>query len=146
MGACSKKLSKRDSRYLVKPTSDLRVRTEESNHQSSSRLPKPVPEEPSPHQDTETTPQVQPVSHSLPKPVPEYSDEPPDPPLIRHYEDQNELLKRYNLSPEDDRNPHKKKSMIVQKSMAVAVVDVRNEEDSFESSGSVAEGVVGTVH
>lgn len=63
--------------------------------------------------------------------------------LIRHYENQADLLSRYERPAEKEVG--KKKSMIVFAQRApVPVVD--REEGSFESAESLAEGVVGTVH
>ena len=66
--------------------------------------------------------------------------------LIRHYENQADLLSRYQLPAEKKEvEGRKKKSMIVFAQRA-PVPMAEKEESSFESSGSVAEGVVGTVH
>lgn len=137
MGACSKKIAKRDPDYTVKP--ETYARAEDTNGaQITEKLVTAVETE-IPQQRPES-----PVEAEKPIDDEPWVEEPPKP-LIRHYQDRDELVSRYQ-QPTEERKQDKKKSIIVAKKTDVAPIQRKSEESSFEASGELAEGVVGTVH
>lgn len=131
MGSCSKKPVRTD----VRP--DKSLHTEDPSVPAAARK-----------HESSATPRKPEVKAAVQSPGAKYAVEAGSEPeeLIRHYENQADLLSRYQLPPEDKQAEGKKKKSMIVFAQRAPVAAADQEEGSFESSDSVAEGVVGTVH
>jgi hypothetical protein len=137
MGSCSKKPVRTD----VRPDKSLHT----EDHSALPKLDVPAA---SRKQEVFVASRKQEVSAALQSPGAKYAVEAGSEPeeLIRHYENQADLMSRYQLPPEDKQAEGKKKKSMIVFAQRAPVAAADQEEGSFESSDSVAEGVVGTVH